>query len=141
MKKVLSLFIFVLFLVSLAGCMESSYSKDSLKSGLEKAGYKVDGAPVVVNLEITKLEGFQSALYGYKTVDNSEEGILILIFDSSANANKAGSTEGNVATDFMSMMNDWGRRHAPESDTSVYGVANNVVWAGSQAAKKAAGIF
>jgi hypothetical protein len=138
--RILSIFAFIVLLFQLASC-SSSYSSDSLKSGLEKAGYKVDTNPVIVNLDTSKLEGYKSSLYGYKTVDGEENGILILIFDSTDHANKAGTTESNVASETMIMMHDWGRKHAPESDTSVYGTANNIVWAGSSEAKKAAGIF
>ena len=140
LKGVLGIFaVFALFL-TLASCF-ASYSSSSMKSGLEKAGYTVQENPVIVNLDTKSMTGFQSALYGYKTVNGEEDGILILIFDSTANADKAGSTEGSVATETMTIMHRWGKAHAPETDTSVYGVANNIVWAGSSAAKKAAGIF
>jgi hypothetical protein len=138
--RILSVFAFVMLLFQLASC-SSSYSADSLKSGLEKAGYTVDTNPVIRNLDTSKLDGYKSSLYGYKTVDGEENGILILIFDSTDNANKAGTTSTNVATETMTMLHDWGRQHAPDSDTSVYGVANNIVWAGSSQAKNAAGIL
>jgi hypothetical protein len=138
--RILSIFAVVMLLFQLASC-SSSYSADSLKSGLEKAGYTVDNNPVIVNFDPSKLDGYKSSLYGYKTVDGEENGILILIFDSTDHATKAGSTDSNVATETMIMLHDWGRKHAPDSDTSVYGTANNIVWAGSSEAKKAAGIF
>ena len=113
---------------------------------LEKAGYKVDENPVIVNLDTTKLEGYKSSLYGYKTVDGTEDAILILIFDSTANVEKATASKetssgDKMANDFVTIMYRWGRNHAPETDTSVYGTANNIVWAGSSEAKKAAGIL
>ena len=137
--KALSIFAFVFVIFQLASC-SGSYSSDSLKSGLEKAGYTVDVNPAIVNLDTSKLSGYKSSLYGHKTVNGEEDGILILIFDSTDNATKAGSTQTSVATETMILLNDWGRRHAPDSDTSVYGIANNIVWAGSSQAKKAAGI-
>ena len=139
-KKVLSLFVVFGLLFGLTGCFGSSYSNSSLKSGLQSAGYTVDENPTILNLDTSKLTGYQSSLYAYKTVDSKEDGILILIFDSSSNADKAGNSADGVATEFMSMMYNWGRAHAPQSDTSVYGIANNIVWAGSNAAKNAAGI-
>lgn len=138
--KVLSLFAFVFLLFQLASCM-GSYSSSSLKSGLEKAGYTVEENPVIVNLATSKMDGYKSSLYGYKTVDGEENGILILIFDSTDNANKVGSTETGVASETMTLLHNWGRKHAPETDTSVYGIANNIIWAGSSQAKSAAGIF
>ena len=137
--KTFSLFAFIFLLFQLASC-SMAYSSDSLKSGLEKAGYKVDVNPTIVNLDTSKLEGFKSSLYGYKTVDGEENGILILIFDSTENANKSGTTSDNVASETMAMLYRWGRAHAPETDLSVYGVANNIIWAGSSQAKSAAGI-
>ena len=125
---------------ALTGCFESSYSADSLKSGLERGGYTVELNPTIIGIETDKLDGYKSSVYGYKMVDDKEYGIIILIFDSIDNANKAGSPSGDVATEFMSQMHDWGRRHAPDTDLSVYGVANNIVWAGCQNAKTAAGI-
>lgn len=138
---VLTLLVSSLILFGLTSCFfESSYSSSSMKSGLEKAGYTVDVNPVIANLDVSKLDGYKSSLYAYKTINEREDGILILIFDSSANADKAGSSSNGVATEFMTQMHNWGRNHAPESDTSVYGLANNIVWAGSSAAKNAAGI-
>ena len=139
--KIAGLFAAFALLIGLASCFGSSYSSSSLKSGLENAGYKVEENPIIVNLETSKLEGYKSSLVAYKTVDGKETGILILIFDSTANADKAGASNNGVATEFITLMHGWGRRYAPESDTSVYGTANNLVWAGSSAAKKAAGIF
>jgi len=40
MKKILGLFV-ILFMFVLTGCLENSYSSDSLKSNLEKNGYTV----------------------------------------------------------------------------------------------------
>jgi len=145
LTKIAGLFAVFALLIGLGGCFESSYSSSSMKSGLEKAGYKVDENPVIVNLDTSKLEGYKSSLYGYKTVDGTEDAILILIFDSIANVEKAtasnvSSSGDKVANDFVTIMYRWGRNHAPETDTLVYGTANNIVWAGSSEAKKAAGI-
>ncbi len=138
--KIAGLFAAIALLIGLASCFGGSYSSSSLKSGLENAGYKVEENPII-NLEASKLEGYKSSLVAYKTIDGKEDGILILIFDSTASADKASATNNGVATEFISLMHSWGRKNAPESDTSVYGTANNIVWAGSSAAKKAAGIF
>ena len=143
MKKILirtiCVFLFALTVFQLIAC-KSSYSSDSLKSNLEKAGYKVDTNPIILNLETSKMEGYQSSLYGYKIVDNQELGVLILIFDTTEHANKVGSPEGNVATETVSLLHDWGRKHATEDELSVYGVANNIIWTGSTQAKDAAKI-
>lgn len=137
--RVLSIAVFALLLFQLTSCSQS-YSSDTLKSGLEKAGYTVKVNPVIDNLETSKMDGYKSSLYGYKTVNGEEDGILILIFNDSKSADKVGNPEGGVATDTVSMLNDWGRKHAPEADLSVYGISNNIVWAGSSQAKDAAGI-
>ena len=144
-KKILirtfSIFAFIFLLFQLAAC-SSSYSSDSLKSGLEKAGYTVTVNPTIENLDTSKLAGYKSSVYGYKTVNVEEDGILILIFDSIDNANKASETKVNDANETTAaMLYRWGRAHAPETDTSVYGIANNIIWAGSSQAKSAAGIF
>ena len=142
--KIAGLFAALALLIGLASCFDASYSPSSMKSGLEKAGYTVDENPTIVNLDTSKLEGYKSSLYGYKTADD-EDAILILIFDSTANVEKATASNVNsagdkVANDFVTIMYRWGRNHAPETDTSVYGTANNIVWAGSRKAKTAAGI-
>ena len=137
--RVLSITVFALLLFQLTSCSRS-YSSDTLKSGLEKAGYTVKVNPVIDNLETSKMDGYKSSLYGYKTVNGEEYGILILIFNDSKSADKVGNPEGGVATDTVSMLHDWGRKHAPEADLSVYGISNNIIWAGSSQAKDAAGI-
>ena len=148
MKRFLCLATAVLFvLVCFAGCA-SNYSDTSLANGLAKAGYTVDrydkntfeGAQFTVALETSKMEGLEKVIYAYKTVNGEEDGILILVFDSTEHADKYGSTTTGTATETMSMLYAFGRRHAPETDTSVYGTANNLIWAGSSAAKSAAGI-
>ena len=143
-KKILirtfSIFAFIFLLFQLAAC-SSSYSSDSLKSGLEKAGYTVTLNPTVEGLDTSKLTGYKSSLYGYKTVNGEENGIFILIFDSIDSANKANETKDGVANETTAMLYRWGRAHAPETDVSVYGIANNIIWAGSSQAKSAAGIF
>ena len=126
--------------VALTGC-SGSYNSDSMKSGLEGKGYTVEVNATISGLDVSKMDGYKSNLYAYKTVDGEEYGILILIFDSTANADKTGSTSGSTATETMSLLMDWGRKHAPSTDSSVYGTANNIVWAGCQDAKNAAGIF
>ena len=145
MKKFLFSFAIVMVAImslTLTGCFgDGSYNSNSMKSGLESNGYTVDVNAVISGLDVNDMTGYQSNLYAHKTVNGDEYGILILIFDSTANANKVGSTEGKTATETMSMMHDWGRNHAPDSDTSVYGTANNIVWAGCQNAKNAAGIM
>ena len=140
MKKVLALCALVFLCVcGFVGCAVS-YEPSSMKAGLEKSGYTVTINATIQNLDTSEMEGYKSNIYAYKDVDGEERGILILIFDSVEHAEKAGSTSGNVATETMSLMYDWGRQHAPDTDTSVYGTANNIVWAGCQNAKKAAGI-
>ncbi len=149
MKKIICL---VLVAVTLVLCLSScsmSYAAASLKSKLEGAGYKVDeyskvefeAAQRSVALKTSEMDGLEKVLYAYKkTADDSEEGILILVFDSIKNADKYGSTSDNKATETMGLLYDFGRKIAPETDTSVYGTANNLIWAGSSAAKKSAGI-
>ncbi len=137
----------VIAAIALVGCTQT-LSASSVKSGLEKAGYKVDtydkntfeSAQLTLALETSKMEGLQSVVYAYKNVDDryknvdySTDGILILIFDNIDHADKVGNTA-------LALMNTFGRTHAPESDSSVVGTHNNVVWAGSSAARKAAGI-
>ena len=143
MKKIITrlfaLFAFIFVLFGLASCA-SNYSTDSMKSGLKGAGYTVEENPTIQNLDTSKLTGYKSSIYAYKTVNGEEEGILILVFDSADNASKAGNPEGDVATEFISLMHNWGKNHAPSTDVSVYGTANNLVWAGASAAKQAAGI-
>ena len=143
MKKIITrlfaVFAFIFVLFGLASCA-SNYSTDSMKSGLKGAGYTVEESPTIQNLDTSKLTGYKSSIYAYKTVNDEEVGILILVFDSSDNASKAGNPEGDVATEFISLMHNWGKNHAPSTDVSVYGTANNLVWAGASAAKQAAGI-
>ena len=77
------------------------------------------------------MEGLQAVIHGYKE-NNSEDEILILVFDKIDHA--------QISDEQMFLMHDWGKAHAPETETSVYGTHNNCVWAGSQAARKAAGL-
>ena len=143
MKKFVATFAVIMIAImslALTGCF-ASYNSNSMKSGLESKGYTVEVNAVISGLDVNQMDGYQSNLYAYKTVGGNEYGILILIFDSTANADKAGSTSGSVVTETMSLMMDWGRNHAPATDTSVYGTANNIVWAGCQDAKNAAGIL
>ena len=122
--------------VTLTAC-NTTVSADSIQSGLAKAGYKVDRfSPVeaeayVQNLETSKMEGLQAVIHGYKENDSKDE-ILILVFDKTNHA--------TVSDEKMFMMHDWGKEHAPETESSVYGTHNNCVWAGSQAARNAAGL-
>lgn len=148
MKRFISLAAAVVLVLALfAGCA-ASYSDTSLANGLAKAGYTVDrydkntfeGAQLTVALETSKMEGLQKVIYAYKTVNDANDGILILVFDTTEHADKYGSTSTGTATATMSLLYAFGRSHAPESDTSVYGTANNIIWAGSSAAKSAAGI-
>lgn len=143
MKKILVYFVIAMITIislTFTAC-SSDYNSNSMKSGLESKGYTVDVDAHISGLDVNQMEGYQSNLYAYKNVDGKEYGILILIFDSTANADKSGSTSGSTVTETMSLMMDWGRNHAPETDTSVYGTANNIIWAGCQDAKKAAGIL
>ena len=144
MKKFLACFAIIMIAImsfTMIGCFGGSYNSNSMKSGLESKGYTVEVNAVISGLDVSKMDGYQSNLYAYKTVNEEEYGILILIFDSTSNADKSGSTTGSTATETMSLLMDWGRKHAPETDTSVYGTANNIIWAGCQDAKKAAGIL
>ena len=141
MKKAVITILAVVMLVSvlavtLTAC-NTTVSADSIQSGLAKAGYKVDRfSPVeaeayVQNLETSKMEGLQAVIHGYKENDSKDE-ILILVFDKTNHA--------TVSDEKMFMMHDWGKEHAPETESSVYGTHNNCVWAGSQAARNAAGL-
>ena len=141
MKKLIAtMLVAVIAAIALVGCTQT-LSAGSVKSGLEKAGYTVDtydkntfeSAQLTVALETSKMEGLQSVVYAYKKVDDRTDGILILIFDNIDHADKVGNS-------VIALMNTFGRMHAPESDSSVVGTHNNVVWAGSSAARKAAGI-
>ncbi len=143
MKKFLASFAIIMIAVMslvMTGCFEGSYDPNTMQSGLKDKGYTVEVNAVIDGLDVSNMDGYISNLYAYKTVDGEEYGILILVFDSTANADKVGSTSGSTATETMSLLMDWGRQHAPETDSSVYGTANNIVWAGCQDAKKAAGI-
>ena len=143
---------FALVAITLILCLSScamNYDSTSLKSKLEKAGYKVieytksafEGAQHGVALKTSEMEGLEKVLYAYKSADSEvKDGILILVFDSSKNAEKYGSTNDGQATETISLLNAFGRMNAPESETSVFGTANNLIWAGSSAAKTAAGI-
>ena len=140
MKKLFISFALVfLCMCGLVGCA-ASYDSNSMKSGLERRGYTVQVNATITGLDTSKMEGYKSNLYAYKEVDGEERGILILIFDSTDHANKEGSTSGSTASETMILMHDWGRKHAPDSDSAVYGTANNIIWAGCQDAKNAAGI-
>ena len=86
------------------------------------------------------MNGLQKVLLATKKLSDRQDGILILVFDTTENANKVGNPEGSTATDTMSILLDFGKKMAPEEDLSTYGTANNLVWTGSQAAKTAAGI-
>ena len=141
MKKLAALiFVAIIFALTLTSC-SASVSADSIKSGLKNAGYTVDtydkntfeSAQLSVTLETSKMEGLTAVIYAYKTVNDRTDGILVLVFDSIDHA--------SISNENLGLMNSFGRRHAPESDTSVVGTHNNTVWAGSQAARKAAGLY
>ena len=142
MKKTIIVVVAVVIVVlalafTFVACNPSNVSAASIESGLKKAGYKVDKfSPVeaeayVTNLETSKMEGLQAVIHGYKE-NNSKDEILVLVFDNTKHA--------TVSDEKMFMMYDWGKEHAPESESSVYGTHNNCVWAGSQAARNAAGL-
>ena len=143
---------FALVAVTLILCLSScatNYASSSLKSKLEKAGYTVEeytksgfeSAQRGGTLKTSEMDGLEKVLYAYKKASgDTEEGILILVFDSSKNAEKYGSTDNGQATETISLMHSFGRKIAPKSDSSVYGIANNIIWAGSSAARTAAGI-
>jgi len=144
MKKIISALLLLVVVFSLASCFEQSYSAASLKSGLEKGGYTVVENPTIVNLETSKMEGLKTVLYGYKTVDGKEAGVLLLVFDNIDHASEVSNgtygSDGTVrATETMSLLNDWGRKHSL-TDDPCFGTANNVVWAGDKAARIASGI-
>ena len=141
MKKSLIAIFAVVMLISIIAvtfvACNTTVSNDSIEEGLKSAGYSIDKfTPVeaeayIRNLETSKMEGLKTVFHAYKD-GHSDDEILILVFDNTKHA--------NVTNEQMYLMHDWGRAHAPESDTSVFGTHNNVVWAGSQAAKNAAGL-
>lgn len=129
-----------LLVVALVGCGEASLSAQSAKTGLKKAGYEVNeynktefeevyssGA-----LKTSQMEGLQTILYGTKKIGDRTDGILLLVFDNIDHA--------DIKDSDMFLMYDYGKKLAPSDENAVGGKYNNVVWAGSQAAKKAAGI-
>ena len=130
--------IFSVLSVVLVSC-HAKTSADSIKSGLEKAGYKVDQydkntfetAQQQVTIKTSEMDGLQTVFYAYKGTDNKDS-ILVFVFDSIKKA--------TVSDEVQGILLDWGRNHAPETDTSTYGTHNNVVWAGSSAARSAAGL-
>ena len=144
MKKTIIFILAVVLIISmlsitLVAC-NKKYSASSIKSGLEKAGYSVSSyskeafEKAYSNgvLKTSEMEGLQEVLYATKTIDEREDGIIILVYDSTKHA--------EIKDEQMFIMHDFGKKLAPDSDSSVYGTSNNVIWAGSQAAKSAAGI-
>jgi hypothetical protein len=132
MKKILGLFV-ILFMFVLTGCLENSYSSDSLKSNLEKNGYTVQVDPIITNIDKDKLEGLKSVLYAY----NKDGGILFFVFDKIENVEKL--TQGNTVSETVSMIMRWGKDNAKD-DNSEFGSANNVLYSGDKDARKASGI-
>ena len=148
MKKHITLTaLFCAMILLLAAC-SSSYSDASMKSGLTKGGYTVnqytpaefEASQRQAVLKTTEMAGLKTVLMGIKEVKGEENGILILVFDSISNAEKVGTTSGSTVTEAMSLLMDWGRAHAPETELSTFGQANNVVYAGCRDARLAAGI-
>ena len=140
MKKLTAIILtMIIFALTLTSC-SSTVSADSIKSGLKKAGYTVDtydkntfeSAQLEVALETSKMAGLTSVIYAYKTVGDRTDGILVLVFDTIEHA--------SIGNENLGIMNGFGRKLAPESDSSVIGTHNNTVWAGSQAARTAAGL-
>ena len=142
-KSIIAILAVVLVVVVLSFALvacNAKLSASSIKSGLEKAGYSVseynkvefEAAYSSGALKTSEMEGLETIFYATKNIDGREDGILILVFDSTKHA--------EISNEQMGLMYDFGRRLAPESDASVYGSYNNVIWTGSQAAKNAAGI-
>jgi len=143
MKKTVSLIVLcavILGALVLTGCLESSYSASSIKSGLEKAGYTVseytpatfEAAQYGRGLETSKMSGLKTVVYAYK--QNSEgkttEEFVALIFDSISSVDKISNEDRGILSDFA-------RRYEVES---ALGSANNVFYAGSKAAFTSTGI-
>lgn len=147
MKKIISALVIVLFVFSLASCSFSQrYSAASMKSGLEKGGYTVVENPRIDNFDTSKLEGLQTILYGYKTVDGKERGILLMVFDNYDNAGEVlngtyGADGTTTASERVGILADWGKAHSANEEGEAYiGTSNNVVWTGDKDARLSAGI-
>ena len=142
MKKILGLFAVVFaFMFALVSC-NASYSTDGMKNGLKGQGFTVDvytpaqyDAQQNGAIETSKLDGIKDVIVAYKTINEKEESVVILVFDSIGNASNAmqKTEELSALFNFVSRLGDKGVETA-------LGQYNNVFLAGSAAAKKAAGI-
>jgi hypothetical protein len=137
MKRVISLVVLVVMVFSLSSCfLSNNYSASSMKSGLEKAGFSVVENPYISSLDYKDAKGLQKVVYGYKTVNGEEVGVLLFVFDSIDNV----SAFTDASSERLGVINDWARKHASNEEGGFVGTANNVFWAGDKEGRIAAGI-
>ena len=63
-RKFLGLFL-LLFVLFLSSCGETKFNADTIKSNLEKNGYKVEMNPYIENVDMKQFEGLENVIYGY----------------------------------------------------------------------------
>ena len=140
MKKLFSLLALVLVsLFALVGCSQTESASD-IKSNLTKNGYEVkEFTPaeydVISNMKFSELAGIKSIVQGTKKDGDKDLAILLIVFDNTNNANKVNDTD-----EIFRALQAFGDRYREDGQTSVYGVHNNVVFAGSKSARIAAGL-
>ena len=138
MKKVLSLFFAIIMIISVLSLTSCGYSSDSIVQGLKKANYTVgtytpasfEEAQVTVALKTSTIKGLKTVIHAFKTEDSkTTEEFIVLVFDSINSASALSEAD-------LSLLNDFASKYT----SHVLGTANNVVYAGTSAAKEAAGI-
>lgn len=132
-RKFLGLFL-LLFVLFLSSCGETKFNADTIKSNLEKNGYKVEMNPYIENVDMKQFEGLENVIYGY----NDEYGVLLLVFDSTTHATNL--TKGPTLSKDVSIICDWGKDHSKD-ETRFMGVVNNVFYAGDNEIRKASGVL
>ena len=142
MKKVFGAIVVAFaFLITLVGCAFST-SAGSIKSGLQSKSFTIsEYTPQEYEtlqsgaIETTKFTGLQTIITASKKVNEQPIGIIILVFDSIDNAEKV-----NKNVDVLALLVKAGERIKEEGQQSYYGLHNNVIWAGAESARKAAGL-
>ena len=130
----------VLFCACLVGCnLSATYSADSIKTQLTNAGYVVSES---FDLQFdddtmaSQLPGIQKIFAIVKGEDADKEFSVILVFDSIKNAD-SGVNDQRLCDIYDNAKYQCGSN---KKDSTTMGRFNNVVFAGPEACKQAAGL-
>ena len=127
-----------LLVAGFVGC-SASYSASAIKEKLTSAGYTVEEVDIKFTDDTnpTELKGLQKSFLVTKGSDENKEAAYILVFDSISNADT-----GNLSDARLDDLSELAKQKSGDSkkENLIIGRFNNVVFAGAEAIKTAAGL-